>query len=131
MYFSFLKVPPQSSEEEDIICQVLTSWPYDEKFLGKGKVIETPVGNVDRIRLMKEISSGWVEPFRSIVHDIPEAGVEAKEIRLEDWPPEIGSWDNLGGRVTLVGDAAHAMTMCMSRRQIHQLMSLPLRISEH
>ena len=112
MYFSFLNVPAQDSPDESIVCQVLTSWPYNAEFLGKGKVTETPEGNVDRIRLMKEISKGWTEPFKSIVGDIPEEGVEAKEIRLEDWPPEIGSWDNLGGRITLVGDAAHAMTMC-------------------
>jgi len=80
--------------------------------MGIGKPIETPAGSVERVRLMKEISSGWIEPFRSIVHDIPREEVEAKEIRLEDWPPEVGSWDNRHGRVTLVGDAAHAMTMC-------------------
>lgn len=60
---------------------------------------------------MKKLASGWAEPFSSIVQDIP-AGIEAKPIALEDWPPSKGLWDNAGGRITLVGDAAHAMTMC-------------------
>lgn len=60
---------------------------------------------------MKFMSKGWVEPFRSIVQDIPE-DTEAKVISLEDWVPNQGLWDNAGGRITLVGDAAHAMTMC-------------------
>lgn len=112
-WFSFLDVPPQASgDEEEVICQILTSWPFHEEFRGKGVATETPEGNVERVRLMKEIASGWVEPFRSIVHDIPEEGTEPKEIRIEDWPPEKGSWSNAEGRVTLIGDAAHAMTMC-------------------
>ena len=59
------------------------------------------------------ISSGWVEPFKSIVQDIPE-NADPKIVRLEDWPPEMRAWNNQGGTVTMVGDAAHAMTMCKS-----------------
>lgn len=62
---------------------------------------------------MKDLSAVWAEPFRKIVQDIPEE-TEAKSVRLEDWIPKKNLWDNLGGRITLVGDAAHAMTMCKS-----------------
>jgi hypothetical protein len=60
---------------------------------------------------MKELTAEWVEPFRGIVQGVPKE-IEAKSIRLEDWIPKKGLWDNSRGRVTLVGYAAHAMTMC-------------------
>jgi hypothetical protein len=60
---------------------------------------------------MKELASGWTQPFKGIVQDIPEE-TEAKAISLEDWLPSAASLDNAGGRITLIGDAAHAMTMC-------------------
>lgn len=66
---------------------------------------------------MKRLAAGWVEPFRSIVLDIPFNAV-AKVIALEDWPPPIRKedmWDNRDGKVTLAGDAAHAMVMCESQ----------------
>ena len=65
---------------------------------------------------MKRLAAGWVEPFRSIVLDIPE-DAETKVISLEDWLPptrKVDMWDNMGGKVTLAGDAAHAMVMCGS-----------------
>lgn len=60
---------------------------------------------------MKKIAEGWCEPFRSSVMRIPD-GTEVTTINLEDWVPKKGLWDNLGGKVTMLGDAAHAMTMC-------------------
>ena len=74
---------------------------------------DTPESQEERLALMKEIASGWSEPFKSFVLDVPEE-TEVKVVRLEDWVPgtEGRVWDNRDGRVTLVGDAAHAMTMC-------------------
>jgi 2-polyprenyl-6-methoxyphenol hydroxylase-like FAD-dependent oxidoreductase len=68
---------------------------------------------VDRLKLMKSFAAEWVEPMKSAVLGIPE-GTEVKAIRLEDWVLDREDWDNKGGRLTLIGDAAHAMTMCMS-----------------
>lgn len=62
---------------------------------------------------MKSFVQGWAEPFKEIVDRIPTSD-EVKSISLEDWPPGKGVWDNLNGRVTMVGDAAHTMTMCKS-----------------
>ncbi len=75
--------------------------------------METPELNWQKLEWMKSIASGWKEPFRGLVEDIPQS-TEIKVINLEDWVPGSGgmTWDNRGGRVTLVGDAAHAMTMC-------------------
>ena len=69
---------------------------------------------------MKDVASGWAEPFREMVMSLPEdeGRVELKAIKLEDWVPKRGLWDNEQGKVTLMGDAAHAMTMCESHPTI-------------
>lgn len=115
IFFSFLSVPPGDNPEDLVECQLLISWPLKEGFLGREGVMDTPESQEERLELMKEIAKGWCEPFRSFVLDVPEE-TEVKVVRLEDWVPgtEGRCWDNRQGRVTLVGDAAHAMTMCKS-----------------
>lgn len=58
---------------------------------------------------MKQQAAEFAEPFRSAIMAVPE-GTEVIDVRLADWP--CLEWDNRRGRATLVGDAAHAMTMC-------------------
>lgn len=114
-YFSFLDTPTNNTRKEDpnsYECQILLSWPYKVGFQGRETPLEVPPSNEERTILMKSFAQGWAEPFKEIVDSIPPSA-EVKSISLEDWPPEKGMWDNLGGRVTLVGDAAHTMTMCM------------------
>jgi hypothetical protein len=118
MFFGFLQVPTQKEQEATnyslpVTSQVLISWPYKPWFLGHEKPVEVPVGNKERLQWLKSISNCWVEPFRGVVQDIPE-DAEVKVVNLEDWPPVKGAWDNVGGKITLIGDAAHAMTMCKS-----------------
>ncbi len=60
---------------------------------------------------MKRLAGPWTEPFKSVVQNIP-ADAEVKVIRLEDWVPEHVSQGR--GRITMIGDAAHPMTMCTS-----------------
>lgn len=110
-WFSFLKVPRRESSDDEVVCQILISWPFQDGFLGKPEASDTPESNVERVQFMKQVADGWVEPFRSIVHDIPDLE-DVKAIKLEDWVPEIGIWENRTGRITLLGDAAHPMTMC-------------------
>jgi hypothetical protein len=47
------------------------------------------------------------------VQDIPN-GTEAKAITVEDRLPSKELLNSAGGRITLIGDAAHSMTMCIS-----------------
>ncbi|KFX98096.1 hypothetical protein O988_04534 [Pseudogymnoascus sp. VKM F-3808] len=115
MFYGFLHVPTAKDQEAkngtlQATCQVLTSWPHKAGFLGKSEPSEVPETDAERVAWIKSITSGWIEPFGGIVQGIPE-GAEPKVINLEDWPPRKGSWDNRGGKVTLIGDAAHAMTM--------------------
>ena len=113
-WFSFLDTPTNNNRKEDpnsYECQILLSWPYKVGFQGGEAPLEVPSSNEERIQLMKRFAQSWAEPFKEIVDCIPPSA-EVKNISLEDWPPEKGMWDNRGGRVTLVGDAAHTMTMC-------------------
>ncbi|KAI9882090.1 MAG: hypothetical protein M1823_006166, partial [Watsoniomyces obsoletus] len=121
-WFSFLDTPSSRKDGKDeYTCQILTSWPYRAGFLGEKDPIEIPATNIERIQFMKRLAKGWAEPFRSVVLDIPE-DADAKVISLEDWPPPKVSngdgkkavkkgWDHFQGKVTLAGDAGHAMVM--------------------
>lgn len=95
--------------EEYATCQMMVSWPYSGE--AADEMPETQAARRERIR---QLATNWNETFRDLVYSIPET-TELREIVLEDWPPVQGRWDNHNGRVTLVGDAAHCMTMCKSQ----------------
>ena len=56
---------------------------------------------------MKKRAEACADPYRSIIQAIPD-DTKAWHNRLSYWGTQ--PWDNLGGKVTLAGDAAHAMT---------------------
>lgn len=99
----------KGEEEEYATCQMMVSWPYSGE--AADEMPETQTARRERIR---QLAMNWNETFRDLVYSIPET-TELREIVLEDWPPVQGRWDNHNGRVTLVGDAAHCMTMCKSQ----------------
>ena len=116
MWFSFLDTPSNNSRRENpdtFECQIMIGWPYRKGFLGRDEPLDAPPGNSEKLALMKRIAQGWAEPFQECVMEIPE-DTSVQSIKLEDFVPRRGMWDNMHGRVTIVGDAAHAMTMCMS-----------------
>lgn len=59
--------------------------------------------------MLKELTANWVEPFRSLVHNLPD-DAEARSIRIQDWLFNPGK--SLHPRVVMMGDSAHTMTMC-------------------
>ena len=71
-----------------------------------------PPERSERLALEKRTAEGWADPFRECGMEI-QADTAVQAIRLEDFVPRVGMWDNMHGRVAMVGDAAHAMTMCM------------------
>ena len=116
-YFSFLDTPSSNdrADKDSYDCQILVSWPYRPGFRGHSMPLDVPAGSVERVLLMKDLANGWSEPFRDIFQAIPEE-TEAKTVSLEDWNPSQVNWSDMstetGGKVVLVGDAAHAMVMC-------------------
>jgi 2-polyprenyl-6-methoxyphenol hydroxylase-like FAD-dependent oxidoreductase len=78
-------------------------------------LVEDPVKDAlpredrERVKMMKERARDFAEPLRSIVMGVPDDIDFTTAFTMGDWP--TGEWDNRNGKVTLVGDAAHAMTM--------------------
>ncbi|KAF7117638.1 hypothetical protein CNMCM5793_006761 [Aspergillus hiratsukae] len=102
LFFSFLDTPNNFEDSTDgYLCQIIVSW-------ADNKNIPLPSDNAERIALMKELTANWVEPFRSLVHNLP-ADSEARSIRIQDWLFTPGK--SLHERVVMMGDSAHTMTM--------------------
>lgn len=93
--------------------QLMMSW------LAKTADDEVPSTSGERVAKMKEMSHGFEERLRNAIADIPDDS-EVLEIKLQDWPPQ--RWDNMAGQLTLVGDAAHAMTMYRGEAFNHGIM---------
>ncbi|ORY15441.1 hypothetical protein BCR34DRAFT_585086 [Clohesyomyces aquaticus] len=107
LWYSTLSTPQINgsigrSTEEYYEGQLNMSWiartPHDE--------IPTP--NKERVQKMKFMAQNFEQRLRDAVWDIPD-DAEVVEIKIQDWPTR--EWDNREGLVTLIGDAAHAMTM--------------------
>ena len=81
--------------------QILSTWPL--------KNVEDYDNDTDRLKRLKAHAArdGWAEPYKSAIEWIPEDTPVLKD-QLKIWKTQ--PWDNQDGRVTLCGDAAHAMT---------------------
>lgn len=116
-WFSVLETPQvngtEGSESERYRAQICMSWPVSGP--------EDDVAGTDEERLMnmKRRSEGFVPFLQQAIYQIPP-GTPVTEIKLADW--ECLPWDNYSGRVTLAGDAAHAMTMYRGEAANHGLL---------
>jgi len=79
---------------------------------------EVPNSDAERLAKMKRRAADFAKPLRDAVNMIPE-GSPIQEIVLADWP--CLKWESRGN-VTLVGDAAHAMTMYRGEAANHGLL---------
>ncbi|QQK44269.1 Aromatic-ring hydroxylase-like [Penicillium digitatum] len=104
LFFSFLDTPNnfENSSKDRYHCQIITSW-------ADSKQIPVPDANAERIALIKKVTDGWSEPFRSLIHKLPD-DVEVRSIRIEDWMFSLGR-AHAHPRAVLMGDSAHTMTM--------------------
>lgn len=88
----------------------------------------TKIWRAESVKLSGQEALEYIENNTSPLRDVFQSAI--------DWTPRDSSvhidemkywiptpWDTLGGRVTLAGDAAHPMLICM---QIIRLLSLPL-----
>jgi 2-polyprenyl-6-methoxyphenol hydroxylase-like FAD-dependent oxidoreductase len=107
MYYSILSTPESngsiSSSDPYFQAQVSVSWkPRNDEG-------EYPATSALKLQRMRELCSDMALPIKNMIYGIPDNS-EAIEIKLQDWP--CLDWSNHDGRITLAGDAAHAMTMC-------------------
>jgi 2-polyprenyl-6-methoxyphenol hydroxylase-like FAD-dependent oxidoreductase len=101
-WFSILETPATNPGELYRV-QVNMSWRVES---AEDEVAESDEG---RLANMKKRAMGFAPFLFEAVQRIPD-GSPVLEITLADW--ECLPWDNRGGRVSLAGDAAHAMVMC-------------------
>ncbi|KAF2179013.1 FAD-binding domain-containing protein [Zopfia rhizophila CBS 207.26] len=105
LWYSILSTPEVNGSaggNEFYEAQLMLSWLY------RSAEDEVPSTHFERLTKMKSMAQDFEPRLRNAINSIPE-GSEVLEIRLQDWPPQ--AWNNCDGRITLVGDAAHAMTM--------------------
>ncbi|KAH6605756.1 fad dependent oxidoreductase [Trichoderma cornu-damae] len=106
LWVSMLETPEVNGSagaaDEHYRVQIMLSW------LVKDRDESVPESNADRVALMKRLAAGFHPDLYGVVQAIPESS-PTLHLVLQDWPCQ--DWDNRDGRVTLVGDAAHAMVM--------------------
>ncbi|OQE16613.1 hypothetical protein PENFLA_c027G08386 [Penicillium flavigenum] len=116
-WFSMLETPQVNgtagTKNERYRAQICMSWSE------RGPEDKVGATDEDRLANMKQRAQGFVPFLQRAVDRIP-VGTPVTEIKLADW--ECLGWDNQGGRVTLAGDAAHAMTMYRGEAANHGLL---------
>ena len=116
-WFSMLETPQVNgtagTDQERYRVQIMISWPV------KTPDDEVKSTDLERLANMKKRASDFNPVLRDVVQLIPD-GSEVIEVVLQDWP--CLPWDNRNGKVTLAGDAAHAMTMYRGEAANHGLL---------
>ncbi|PTB69006.1 FAD/NAD(P)-binding domain-containing protein [Trichoderma citrinoviride] len=106
LWISMLETPEANgtagTPAERYRVQVMLSW------LDKDRDEAVPESNQERVALMKRLAAGFHPDLHGVIQAIPESS-PTLHLVLQDWPCQ--DWDNRDGRVTLAGDAAHAMVM--------------------
>jgi 2-polyprenyl-6-methoxyphenol hydroxylase-like FAD-dependent oxidoreductase len=107
LWYSTLETPASAGAdkkgEPKYLAQINISWRV------KGPEDEVALSDSARLEEMKRRAQCFAPTLKRLVDEIPD-DTPVLEVKLCDW--ECLDWDNVGGSITLAGDAAHAMTMC-------------------
>lgn len=113
MWFSVMDSPQTNGtaelpeERQTWRVQLCLSWPTESDS-------DIPVTDAERVLKMRERAQCFHPMLRAIFTEaLPDDHHPILCINLQDWHlPFEPSRNNLGGRVTVAGDAAHTMAMC-------------------
>jgi len=94
---------PKTSGDGNYAVQIALSWDKCNRDQ------EPPAENSARVAMVKQLVDSFASPLKDVIQRIPDDTL-TMTANLGDWADM--RWDNRGGRATLAGDAAHAMTMC-------------------
>ncbi|KAG6005375.1 hypothetical protein E4U21_000226 [Claviceps maximensis] len=129
LWISMMETPEvngtKGTDQERYVVQINISWilKSDHEENNSKKTTqdreETSTTDSELIAEMKRRAQDFHPLLRHAVDSIPET-TPVLEIPLQDWP--CLEWDNRKGRVTLVGDAAHAMTMYRGEAANHGIL---------
>lgn len=109
VFFSMLSTPQHNGSadtaDEYYEGQFNMSWLNEQH----GEAPKTPAEQVAKAKSAATASTGMFPLLKEAILGIPN-NAPALEIKLEDWPAQ--TWPTQDGRIALLGDAAHTMTMC-------------------
>lgn len=100
LYFVVSSMPDGPDHPETWVFHLAMAWLGD---------CDHSLSHEERLALIKERAKDLGEPARSAFTWIPE-GTPVYKADISYWITQ--PWDNWGGRMTLVGDAAHPMPPC-------------------
>jgi 2-polyprenyl-6-methoxyphenol hydroxylase-like FAD-dependent oxidoreductase len=117
LWVSMMSTPESNgssgTENEHYLVQINISWLKDG-------VVETEANtNASRLEEMRRRADDFHPLLRDAIHSIPD-GTPVIEVAMQDWP--CLPWDNHDGRITLVGDSAHAMSMYRGEAANHGIL---------
>lgn len=111
VFFSMLSTPNSNGSAEKgnayYEAQLNVSWIVEQN----GPAPQEPSEQLAKIKEAACASTGMFPALRNALLAIPE-DTHTQKLVLEDWPTQ--AWPLSDGRITLLGDAAHTMTMCKS-----------------
>lgn len=108
-----LKAPQSAHDsDQDFLYQVCVSGSTDKEPFRSILQRSTRASNDERIAMIRGIAPSFSEPFCSFLLLAP-SDTSVKQLDLDDWA--LPNESSPAGLHTLVGDAAHAMTMCKSQ----------------
>jgi len=116
--------------DQDYLYQVSISWPYKENALDQNEPMEVPEEQKERHALIRKFANSWAAPFRDAVYNMPTS-LPLQDIRIEYWMPGKNPWDNMNGRATLLGDAAHTMPMFRGEACNHAIVDVEQYVECH
>lgn len=119
MWVSMISTPESNgslnTDRERFVVQINLSWLKKDTDDSTEKLTT----DEERVGEMYKRSEGFHPLLKAVVHGIP-LSTPCVDVGIQDWP--CLEWDNHHGRITLVGDAAHAMTMYRGEAANHGIL---------